>query len=97
MQIRLSLTGHKSNINCIDTHPMNPNLFVTCSYDKTIKTWDLEKKDYVENIAYHEDNIWAVKYSLNGKFVVSGSIIISFFSQFFLKGAENGKLVVHEI
>jgi len=87
----LALTGHKSNINCVDPHPLNPNLFVSwfyfvffdfiyffffeSSYDKTIKLWDLEKKEHIDNINYHEDNIWAVKYSMSGKSIISGTCI----------------------
>jgi WD40 repeat protein len=37
----------------VDTHPTDPKLFVTCSYDKSIKIWDLEKKTAVANINYH--------------------------------------------
>lgn len=29
MQSILALTGHKSNINCIDAHPFDSNLFVS--------------------------------------------------------------------
>ena len=34
MSVILTLTGHKANINHIDTHPTDPRFFVTCSYDK---------------------------------------------------------------
>ena len=34
MTVILTLTGHKANINFIDTHPTYSKLFVTCSYDK---------------------------------------------------------------
>ena len=81
MCVILTMTGHKSNINFIDTHPSDPKLFVTCSYDKQIKIWDLDKKTAVETINYHIDNIWVVKFSPNGKYIASGS--------------ENGLLVFH--
>ena len=58
-------------------------MFVTCSYDKSIKIWDLEKKSAVESINYHLDNVWVVKYSPNGDYIASGS--------------ENGLLVFHRI
>lgn len=34
MTVILTLTGHRSNINYVDTHPTDPKYFVTCSYDK---------------------------------------------------------------
>ena len=42
MNTVLTLTGHKSNINCVDTHTLDPRYFVSCSFDKSIKIWDIE-------------------------------------------------------
>lgn len=44
------------------------------SYDKSIKIWDIDKKDYIDNITNHEENIWTVKYSLKGKTIASGKL-----------------------
>ena len=81
MTVILTLTGHRANINYVDTHPTDPRFFVTCSYDKQIKIWDLEKKSAVENINFHLDNVWVVKFSPNGKQIASAS--------------ENGLLAFH--
>eukprot|EP00828_Plagiopyla_frontata_P028544 TRINITY_DN3690_c0_g1_i10.p2 TRINITY_DN3690_c0_g1~~TRINITY_DN3690_c0_g1_i10.p2 ORF type:complete len:109 (+),score=31.73 TRINITY_DN3690_c0_g1_i10:98-424(+) len=83
LQPALSLSGHEGNINCVDSHPLDPKQFVSCSYDKTIKFWDLNQKQCVQTIADNLENIWAVKYSQNGKTVGSG--------------AENGALQIYQI
>ncbi len=68
----MTLTGHKGNINCVDSHPVDPKFFVSCSFDKTIKIWDLESKALIETINYHEENVWSVKFSADGKYLASG-------------------------
>ena len=69
----LTLTGHKSNINCVDVSPANSNLIVTSSYDKTVKVWDLRNNSIVHNIQSHSDNVWAAKFNKQGNLIASGS------------------------
>ena len=75
-------SGHKSNVNCVDSHP-NALKFVSCSYDKMIKVWDLETKKVQANINYHQANIWAARFNNDGTLIASGS--------------EDGSLVIHQL
>ncbi|KAK8614934.1 hypothetical protein V6N13_068721 [Hibiscus sabdariffa] len=41
----LDLTGHKDYVRCGDCSPVSSDLFVTGSYDHTVKVWDVRVED----------------------------------------------------
>ncbi|KAK8635632.1 hypothetical protein V6N13_004359 [Hibiscus sabdariffa] len=41
----LDLMGHKDYVRCGDCSPVSPDLFVTGSYDHTVKVWDVRVED----------------------------------------------------
>ena len=65
-------SGHKGDINCIDCSPTDDKVFITASYDKTIKVWDLNSKSCIDTLRYHNDNIWSAKFNYNSKIIGSG-------------------------
>lgn len=77
----MTFTGHKGNINCVDCSPKDNKIIMTCSYDKSIKLWDLNSKSCIDTINYHQDNVWVSKFSHDSKIIASGS--------------ENGTLAFH--
>lgn len=82
-ELLLTLTGHKSNVNSVDTHPTDPNVFVTASYDRTVKLWDLRVNSAQQSISSHNDNVWTAKFVPGGKLLASGG--------------ENGQLFLHSL
>ena len=49
----LTITAHKSSINCIDWHPAIPNVMASCGYrDITIKIWNLSDDDLAQRKYY---------------------------------------------
>ncbi|EGR33522.1 WD repeat protein [Ichthyophthirius multifiliis] len=83
METIFSFNGHKGNVNCVDCCPIDNKLFITCSYDQTIKLWDINKKSCIETVKFHQDNIWAVKFHPHKK--IFGSV------------SEDGILAFHEL
>lgn len=39
-----SLVGHRSKVSQLSSHPQNPNLLLSTSYDGTVKIWDWHKE-----------------------------------------------------
>jgi WD40 repeat protein len=42
-----------------------------------VKVWDLNTKAAVDTLTTHEDNVWAAKYSSDGKLIGSGKDLVS--------------------
>ena len=74
--------GHKSAVTSVHSNPIDKT-FATGSLDKSIKIWDLRNKGAIGTISYHTAPVWAVKFSNNGKALVSGG--------------ESGILAVHSL
>lgn len=48
-------------------------MFVTGSDDKSIKVWDLKSRQCVNTLNIHADTVWSLKFSPDGKYLISGS------------------------
>jgi len=74
-----SLSGHKGNINSVNTHPKDKSKIVTGSYDRTVKIWDIESKTCTQTINLTA-NVWSVKFSHDGELVGAGILSSIFFT-----------------
>ena len=60
-------------VTCVSFKPDNPNIVVSSSYDKTIKTWDITSGSCLSTLRGHADRVWSVCFSPDGTKIVSGS------------------------
>ncbi len=43
------------------------------SADKTIRIWDVESGECIKTLIGHQEDVWRVIYSPDGKYIISGS------------------------
>ena len=60
-------------VTCVAFKPDNPNIVVSGSYDKTIKTWDITSGSCLSTLKGHSDIVTSVCFSSDGKQLASGS------------------------
>ena len=60
-------------VNCVAFKPDNPNIVVSGSDDKTIKTWDITSGSCLSTLRGHTDFVKSVCFSSDGKELTSGS------------------------
>ena len=60
-------------VNCVVFKPDNPNIVVSGSDDKTIKTWDITSGSCLSILRGHTDIVGSVCFSSDGKQLTSGS------------------------
>ena len=58
-----SIHGHGNYIyRTIQLRDFNPNYLATCSYDKTVKLWNIEKRSEIKTFSGHSDSVWWIEY-----------------------------------
>jgi len=67
-----SFTGHSSWVLSVNPNP-NGNTFATGSSDKTVKIWDIGKRQCLHTFTENEDQVWSVCYNSTGNQLVSAS------------------------
>ncbi|KAK0137010.1 Coronin-7 [Merluccius polli] len=65
------LQGHTEKIYSIGFHPLASDLLVSSSYDLTVRLWDLEKGAEVMVLSGHQDQIFALAWSPDGKLLAT--------------------------
>ena len=50
-------------MNCVAFKPDNPNILVSCSYDKTIKMWDITSGSCLSTLTGHSDWVRGVAFN----------------------------------
>ena len=60
-------------VKCVAFKPDNPNIVVSGSNDKTIKTWDITSGSCLSTLRGHSGVVRSVCFSSDGKKLTSGS------------------------
>uniref|UniRef100_A0AAR2JAU3 Coronin n=1 Tax=Pygocentrus nattereri TaxID=42514 RepID=A0AAR2JAU3_PYGNA len=68
---RCILQGHTEKIYSIKFHPHASGLLVSSSYDMTVRLWDLDTGNEVRKLSGHQDQIFGMAWSPNGKFLAT--------------------------
>lgn len=80
--VKVSKSGHKACINCIDGTTISRNLIATGSDDKSIRIWDIRANKAIKCITQcFESSVEAVKFSVsddNTIYAASDRILFSF-------------------
>ncbi|KAG8006964.1 Coronin-7, partial [Nibea albiflora] len=63
--------GHTEKIYSIKFHPLASGLLVSSSYDLTVRLWDLESGDEVKVLTGHEEQIFGMAWSPDGKLLAT--------------------------
>ncbi len=64
-----SLEGHKDTVTKVISHPNNPNVVFSCSFDKTVKGWDLREGQSVAT-AMTSSPLWSCGFAK--KYILAG-------------------------
>ncbi|XP_067089759.1 coronin-7-like [Osmerus mordax] len=65
------LQGHTEKIYSIKFHPLASGLLASSSYDLTVRLWDLESGDEVKRLLGHQDQIFGIAWSPDGKLLAT--------------------------
>lgn len=65
------MTGHKTNVRCLDFHPYG-HFLASGSFDTYIKLWDYRKKSCIITYKAHSKDVHCLKLSPDGRWVASG-------------------------
>ncbi|TSK62521.1 Coronin-7 [Bagarius yarrelli] len=65
------LKGHTEKIYTIKFHPHASGLLVSSSYDMTVRLWNLEAGCEVKKLSGHQDQIFGMAWSPNGKLLAT--------------------------
>lgn len=65
------LQGHTEKIYSIAFHPLASGLLASSSYDLTVRLWNLENGEQVKLLTGHEDQIFCMAWSPDGKLLAT--------------------------
>ncbi|CAI4230011.1 unnamed protein product [Auanema sp. JU1783] len=71
--VKQTFTGHRGWVSCLSWNPENSNMFVSGSFDNSLKMWDIRSsKTSVFDLHGHEDKVLCVDW--NEHSIASGSV-----------------------
>ena len=73
IQPRSTLMGHQRPVSGVVFHPEKPNILVSCSWDQTIKIWDITSGSCLSTLTGHSSAVVGVAFSADGRRLISGS------------------------
>lgn len=65
------LIGHNERIYTVRFHPCASDILVSSSYDMTVRVWNLKEERDVLTLQGHEDQIFSLAWSPNGKYLAT--------------------------
>jgi len=69
----VKLSGHADKVTCVAFNPKNGRILASCSYDKTIKLWDIDSQRCLGTLSAHRDAVYTLAFSSDGEIIASGS------------------------
>jgi WD40 repeat protein len=69
----LVMTGHTHTVTSVVSHPFEPAILTSTSFDKTVRVWNLDLGKVILTLTGHEDCVLGADYSPDGKRLVSCS------------------------
>lgn len=62
---------HTNSVDAVKCSPNEANKFASGSHDKTICLWDIERPSPISTFSAHEEGIWSMDWSHDGKVIIS--------------------------
>lgn len=74
-----TLRGHYNNVSCVIFHP-RADLIISNSEDKTVRLWDLNKRNTIHTLRRESDRFWVIAAHPTMNLFASGKVFFLFFS-----------------
>lgn len=80
--LQLTLSGHSKELYAVawcptgpgSTHPEQPRMLATTSFDWTARLWNADTGDCMRVITGHEDNVYTLRFSPCARYLATGGI-----------------------
>lgn len=59
------LVGHRYAVRRVKFSPFNGNTIASCSYDFTVRTWDMQQPHALEVIEHHTEFVYGLDFNLH--------------------------------
>lgn len=73
LQRKYTMVGHTKQITCIESHPLNEDIFATASLDGIVMIWNMQEASKPTQTVVLGQPIWSLAFSPNGEHFVAVS------------------------